>query len=169
MAILGIYGEEARYKEGHECSFMVAGLLYCSRVIASEILLSSKEREQQGDTEYEVFLQKRKESMPDVSMSVFSNMINLLFFARLGKARAEPFEPSGAAIESKSWSMERQCSRLEQVVSRYNLHAASELGPLHLRIRAMAHLLDFLHAYPPLFNCRVQIYVSLAASTHTGP
>ncbi|KAG6321567.1 hypothetical protein E4U22_001720 [Claviceps purpurea] len=83
MAILGIYGEEARHKEGHECSFMVAGLLYCSRVIASEILLPSKEREQQGDAEYEVFLQKRKESMPDGSMSVFSNMINLLFFARL--------------------------------------------------------------------------------------
>ncbi|KAG6307140.1 hypothetical protein E4U22_004413, partial [Claviceps purpurea] len=31
MAILGICGEEARHKEGHECSFMVAGLLYCSR------------------------------------------------------------------------------------------------------------------------------------------
>ncbi|KAG6188159.1 hypothetical protein E4U36_007132 [Claviceps purpurea] len=83
MAILGIYGEEARHKEGQECSFMVAGLLYWSRVIASEILLPSKEREQQGDTEYEVFLQKWKESMPDGSMSVFSSMINLLFFARL--------------------------------------------------------------------------------------
>ncbi|KAG6069300.1 hypothetical protein E4U32_000014 [Claviceps aff. humidiphila group G2b] len=83
MAILGIYGEEARLKEGHECSFMVAGLLYCSRVIASEMLLPSQDREQQGDAEYEVFLQKRKATIPDGSMSVFSNMINLLFFARL--------------------------------------------------------------------------------------
>lgn len=62
---------------------MVAGLLYCSMLIASDILLPSKDREQQGDAEYEIFLQKRKESMPDGSMSVFSNMINLLFFARL--------------------------------------------------------------------------------------
>ncbi|KAG6292082.1 hypothetical protein E4U46_000509 [Claviceps purpurea] len=69
MAILGLHGEEARHKEGHECP----------RVIASEILLPSKDREQQGDAEYEVFLQKWKESMPDGSMSVFSNMINLLF------------------------------------------------------------------------------------------
>ncbi|KAG6199898.1 hypothetical protein E4U35_006450 [Claviceps purpurea] len=60
MAILGLHGEEARHKEGHKCSFMVAGLLYCSRVIASEILLPSKEREQQGDAEYEVFLQAEK-------------------------------------------------------------------------------------------------------------
>ncbi|KAG5945344.1 hypothetical protein E4U60_005290 [Claviceps pazoutovae] len=83
MAILGIYGKEARHKEGHKCSFMVAGLLYCSRVVASEILLPSKDREQHGDAVYEAFLQKRKESMPDGSLSVFSSMINLLFFARL--------------------------------------------------------------------------------------
>ncbi|KAG5942302.1 hypothetical protein E4U59_001188 [Claviceps monticola] len=58
MAILGIYGEKARHKEGHESSFMVVGLLYCSRVIASEILLPSKDREQHGDAEYEAFFTK---------------------------------------------------------------------------------------------------------------
>jgi hypothetical protein len=56
IAILGIDEENNRLKEANDYSYMLAGLVYCTRVIGLEFLLPSKNRELQGDVDYETFL-----------------------------------------------------------------------------------------------------------------
>jgi hypothetical protein len=82
MAILGIDEENNRLKEANDYSYMLAGLVYCTRVIGLEFLLPSKNRELQGDVDYETFLQQRKQFLADGSMSVASNMISLLAYGK---------------------------------------------------------------------------------------
>jgi hypothetical protein len=82
MAVLGIDEENNRLKEANDYSYMLAGLVYCTRVIGLEILLPSKSRTRQADAEYESFLQQRKQYLADGSMSVASNMISLLAYSK---------------------------------------------------------------------------------------
>lgn len=82
MAVLGIDEENNRLKEANDYSYMLAGLVYCTRVIGLEILLPSKSRTRQADAEYESFLQQRKQFLADGSMSVASNMISLLAYSK---------------------------------------------------------------------------------------
>jgi hypothetical protein len=82
MAVLGIDEENNRLKEANDYSYMLAGLVYCARVIGLEVLLPSKSRNWQGDVEYETFLQQRKQFLADGSMSVASNMISLLAYSK---------------------------------------------------------------------------------------
>jgi hypothetical protein len=82
IAILGIDEENNRLKEANDYSYMLAGLVYCTRVIGLEFLLPSKNRELQSDVDYETFLQQRKQFLADGSMSVVSNMISLLAYSK---------------------------------------------------------------------------------------
>lgn len=82
MAILGIDEENNRLKEANDYSYMLAGLVYCTRVIGLELLLPSKNRIWQVDVDYETFLQQRKQFLADGSMSVASNMISLLAYGK---------------------------------------------------------------------------------------
>lgn len=82
MAVLGIDEENNRLKEANDYSYMLAGLVYCTRVIGLEILLPSKSRTRQADAEYESFLQQRKQFLADGSMNVASNMISLLAYSK---------------------------------------------------------------------------------------
>jgi hypothetical protein len=82
MAVLGIDEENNRLKEANDYSYMLAGLVYCTRVIGLERLLPSKNRQQQADADYEMFLQQRRQFLADGSMSVASNMISLLAYGK---------------------------------------------------------------------------------------
>jgi superfamily II DNA helicase RecQ len=82
MAVLGIDEENNRLKEANDYSYMLAGLVYCIRVIGLELLLPSKNRQQQADADYETFLQQRRQFLADGSMSVASNMISLLAYGK---------------------------------------------------------------------------------------
>jgi hypothetical protein len=82
MAILGIDEENNRLKEANDDSYMLTGLVYCTGVIGLEFLLPSKNRELQGDVDYETFLQQRKQFLADGSMSVASNIISLLAYGK---------------------------------------------------------------------------------------
>jgi hypothetical protein len=82
MAVLGIDEENNRLKEANDYSYMLAGLVYCIRVIGLELLLPSKNRQQQADADYETFLLQRRQFLADGSMSVASNMISLLAYGK---------------------------------------------------------------------------------------
>jgi hypothetical protein len=45
MTVLGIDEENNRLKEANDYSYMLAGLVYCIRVIGLELLLPSKNRQ----------------------------------------------------------------------------------------------------------------------------
>jgi hypothetical protein len=45
LAVLGINEETRRLREANDFSYMLAGMVYCIRVIAAEIILPSEERE----------------------------------------------------------------------------------------------------------------------------
>ncbi|KAG6019369.1 hypothetical protein E4U40_007082 [Claviceps sp. LM458 group G5] len=82
MAILGINPEHGTLREAQDYSYMLAGLVYCVRVISLELLLPSKDREIQGGPEIQMFLAQRKEFLQDGSMSVLSCMISLLAYGK---------------------------------------------------------------------------------------
>ena len=82
LAVLGIDGENGRLREANDYSYMLAGVVYCTRVIALEMLLPSESRASQGVPEFDDFLQKRKDFLADGSTSVVSNMISLLAYGK---------------------------------------------------------------------------------------
>ncbi|KAG6091014.1 hypothetical protein E4U31_007459 [Claviceps sp. LM219 group G6] len=82
MAILGINAEHGTLREAQDYSYMLAGLVYCARVISLELLLPSKDRALQGGPEIQNFHEQRKEYLQDGSMSVFSCMISLLAYGK---------------------------------------------------------------------------------------
>ncbi|KAG6150907.1 hypothetical protein E4U37_005555 [Claviceps purpurea] len=63
-------------------SYMLAGLVYCVRVISLELLLPCKDRALQGGPEIWNFFEQRKEYLQDGSMSVLSCMISLLAYGK---------------------------------------------------------------------------------------
>ncbi|KAG6157487.1 hypothetical protein E4U50_007512 [Claviceps purpurea] len=82
MAILGINAENGTLREAQDYSYMLAGLVYCVRVISLELLLPCRDRHLQGAAEIENFIQQRKEYLQDGSMSVLSCMISLLAYGK---------------------------------------------------------------------------------------
>ncbi|THZ70555.1 hypothetical protein D6C84_10424 [Aureobasidium pullulans] len=92
MAVMGIDETNARLRDGNDYSYMIAGLVYVSRLVAAEALLPSLERENQGEAEFEAFLERRKEFFADGSMSVMAEMLSLLAY---GKKIAKNFHAQG--------------------------------------------------------------------------
>ncbi|KAK5111071.1 hypothetical protein LTR85_012290 [Meristemomyces frigidus] len=82
LAILGIENETHRLRPAVDYSYMLAGVVYCIRVMAVEILLPSAKRDRQGDTERERFLQNRRHYLADGSYSPMSTMISLLAYSK---------------------------------------------------------------------------------------
>ncbi|KAK0926478.1 hypothetical protein LTR29_017851 [Friedmanniomyces endolithicus] len=82
MAILGIDEENDRLRTANDYSYMLAGLMYCTRVVGLELLLPSERRSSQGEVDFNAFLQRRREFLADGSMSVVSNMISLLAYGK---------------------------------------------------------------------------------------
>ena len=99
LAVLGIDEDLKRLRTANDFSFMLAGVVYCVRVLAVESLLPSAEREEQGDTERMGFLNKRKQFLADGSFSPMSTMISLLAY---GKAIALNHNNPGSVFWSKA-------------------------------------------------------------------
>lgn len=82
LAILGINPKTQRLRLAQDYSYMLAGVVYCMRVLSAEILLPAAQRSQQGKKERLVFLQYRQQYLVDGSYSPFSTMISLLAYAK---------------------------------------------------------------------------------------
>jgi len=82
LAILGIDEQTNRLRKADNYSFMLAGVVYCVRVMAAEILLPIAKRKDQGEAERKYFLDKRKRCLADGSYSPMSIMISLLAYGR---------------------------------------------------------------------------------------
>ena len=101
LAILGIDEQMNRLRDANNYSFMLAGVVYCVRVMAAEILLPMAERKDQGEAERKHFLRERKLYLADGSYSPMSTMISLLAY---GKYVA--FNTSNAG--STQWSADKK-------------------------------------------------------------
>jgi len=82
LAVLGIDAELDRLRTAKNYSYMLAGIVYCARVLGVEALLPSGQRDEQGDAEREEFLRKRKDFLADGSYSPMSTMLSLLAYGK---------------------------------------------------------------------------------------
>ena len=82
LAVLGIDQENRRLRNGNDFSYMLAGVVYCTRVIALEILLPGEQRSTQREAEFQAFLEQQKEYLADGTMSPMSTMISLLAYGK---------------------------------------------------------------------------------------
>jgi hypothetical protein len=100
LAVLGIDEEIGRLRQANDFSYMLAGVVYCVRVLAVEIILPSTERENQDEEDDKRFRQMRGEYLADGSYSVMSKMLSMLAY---GKHLAMNHGNAGAV----SWSEDR--------------------------------------------------------------
>jgi hypothetical protein len=100
LAVLGIDEEIGRLRQANNFPYMLAGVVYCMRVLAVGIILPSSERESQDEKDDERFKQVRGEYLADVSYSVMSKMLSMLAY---GKHLAMNHGNAGAV----SWSEDR--------------------------------------------------------------
>jgi superfamily II DNA helicase RecQ len=98
LAVLGIDGEMDRLRTAKNYSYMLAGVVYCVRVLAVEKLLPAAQRDEQTDEDRDRFLAKRQKFLADGSYSPMSEMIGLLAY---GKSVALAAGNSGNAYWSK--------------------------------------------------------------------
>ena len=82
LAVLGIDEETYRLRTGNNFSFILAGMVYCLRVLAVEILMPSEQRQRQTAADDRRFLKQRAEWLADGSYSVMSKMISLLAYGK---------------------------------------------------------------------------------------
>ncbi|KAK3615722.1 hypothetical protein LTR22_027326 [Elasticomyces elasticus] len=82
LAVLGIDDETGRLRQTNDFSYMLAGVGYCMRALAVEIVLPSAERDQQGHEDDKTFRKMRDEYLADGSYSVMSKMLSLLAYGK---------------------------------------------------------------------------------------
>jgi superfamily II DNA helicase RecQ len=101
LAVLGIDGEIGRLRTAKNYSFMLAGVVYCIRVLGLETLLPMGQRDQQTEEDRQKFIDMREKYLADGSFSPMSEMINLL---AMGKYIGLNAGNSGSA----SWSRDKK-------------------------------------------------------------
>ena len=82
LAVLGINEEDYRLRQANDFSYMLAGIVYCTRVIGVEVILPVSEREDQGDEDDKRFRRMRDEYLADGTYSVMSKMLSLLAYGK---------------------------------------------------------------------------------------
>ncbi|KAK4904485.1 hypothetical protein LTR66_017898 [Elasticomyces elasticus] len=82
LAVLGIDEEMKRLRTAGDFSYMLAGVVYCTRVIAAEVLLPLADREKQDDAERKPFLRERRRFLADRTYSPISTMISLIAYSK---------------------------------------------------------------------------------------
>jgi hypothetical protein len=82
LAVLGIDDDTGRLRQANDFSYMLAGVVYCVRVLAVEIILPSAERAQQSHDDDKKFRTLRDEYLSDGSFSVMSKMLSLLAYGK---------------------------------------------------------------------------------------
>ncbi|KAF9729764.1 hypothetical protein PMIN01_12628 [Paraphaeosphaeria minitans] len=81
-AVLGFDSETRRLRTAKNYSYLVAGMVYCVRVISVEHLLPPAQREQQGLVERDHYLDLRKRFLADGSFSPTSQLLSLLAYGK---------------------------------------------------------------------------------------
>jgi superfamily II DNA helicase RecQ len=82
LAVLGIDTETKRLRTAKNYSYMLAGMVYCVRVLGVEKLLPAARRNEQTEEDRDMFLDMRKKYLADGSYSPMSEMINLLAYGK---------------------------------------------------------------------------------------
>ncbi|RYP28637.1 hypothetical protein DL767_007119 [Monosporascus sp. MG133] len=98
LAVLGVDAEMDRLRTAKNYSYMLAGVVYCVRVLAVEKLLPAAQRDEQTDEDSDRSLARRQKFLADGSYSPMSEMIRLLAY---GKSFALAAGNSGNAYWSK--------------------------------------------------------------------
>jgi superfamily II DNA or RNA helicase len=82
LAVLGIDEDTHRLREGNDFSFMLAGIVYCCRVLGVEIILPKTFRRGETAEDDRRFLELRLKHLADGSFSPMAEMISLLAYSR---------------------------------------------------------------------------------------
>ena len=82
LAVLGIDADMNRLRTAKNYSYMLAGMVYCMRVLSVEKLLPSACRNEQTDEDRERFLQHREKCLADGSYSPISEALSLLAYSK---------------------------------------------------------------------------------------
>jgi superfamily II DNA helicase RecQ len=82
LAVLGIDVETKRLRTAKNYSYMLAGIVYCVRVLGVEKLLPAAGRNDQTEEDRDKFLDTRKKYLADGSYSPMSEMISLLAYSK---------------------------------------------------------------------------------------
>jgi hypothetical protein len=82
LAMLRIDEEINRLHQANDFSYMLAGVVYCVRVLAIEIILLSTERDDQNEEDDKRFRQVRGEYLADGSYSVISKILSMLAYGK---------------------------------------------------------------------------------------
>lgn len=82
LAVLGIDTQTDRLRTAKNYSYMLAGVVYCTRVLAVEKLLPAAQRDKQTEEDQDRFLDVRKKYLADGSYSLMSAMLSLLAYSK---------------------------------------------------------------------------------------
>lgn len=82
LAVLGIDASTHRLRTAKNYSYIIAGVVYCMRVLCVEQLLPSAHRSEQTDQDREHFLQQREKYLADGSYSPMSEALSLLAYSK---------------------------------------------------------------------------------------
>ena len=82
IAVLGIDDDQARLRQAHNFSYMLAGLVYDVRVLAAEVLLPVGGRSDQGEAAVRGFLEQRRDFLVDGCYAPMSQMLSLLAYGK---------------------------------------------------------------------------------------
>ncbi|CAO2655088.1 Nn.00g101520.m01.CDS01, partial [Neocucurbitaria sp. VM-36] len=82
LAVLGIDAEMERLRTAKNYSYMLAGVVYCVRVLGVEHLLPAAQRDEQTDEDREKFKTMRSKYLADGSYSPMSEMLSLLAYGK---------------------------------------------------------------------------------------
>jgi superfamily II DNA helicase RecQ len=82
LAVLGIDAETDRLRTAKNYTYMLAGVVYCMRLLSVEKLLPAAQRDEQTDEDRERFLQMRRQHLADGSYSPMSEVLSLLAYGK---------------------------------------------------------------------------------------
>jgi hypothetical protein len=82
LAVLGIDKDTHRLREGNDFSYMLAGIVYCYRVVGVEIILPKVSYRGETADNDERFLRLRLKHLANRSFSPIAEIISLLAYSR---------------------------------------------------------------------------------------
>ncbi|OAL42727.1 hypothetical protein IQ07DRAFT_525625 [Pyrenochaeta sp. DS3sAY3a] len=82
LAVLSIDVETRRLRTAKNYSYMLAGIVYCIRVLSAEKLLPQIRRDELTDDDWDDFLEARKKYLADGSHSPMSETLSLLAYGK---------------------------------------------------------------------------------------
>ncbi|KAK1919463.1 hypothetical protein P3342_013202 [Pyrenophora teres f. teres] len=82
LGVLGIDTQTNCLRTAKNYSYMLAGVVYCVRVLAVEKLLPAVERDEETEEDRDAFLELRKKYLADGSYSLMSAMLSLLVYGK---------------------------------------------------------------------------------------